>query len=542
MADFITVGSSGAFQLESPANQSLRVTHEGGQTVFYSTSPRVSTITYDGQLTTGGVFQFTGRRFFITQAGTGTQGSSAALRLDSIPLTGEVVARETGLNVTDYGADVTGATDSTSAIQAAANALSSGGTLYFPPGTYTVSSEVLFPDSKFRVVGAGRDVTSIVQSSTSAFVFAYRSPIEGSTSGTTRKGPTFEHLSITARHAIDLNQSGDYTTIFSRQGFLQHCSLRHVRLIGDYPSQTDANRDTATVSSQATLDAFGVGFRAAKAFNTYIGEGVLIESCGVGARLDGCDISVITDSARFIGNARHIYNYGHDTYGGGVKLLNCDILANRRAGAVYVNGTGGTRIRDNYFEGVTAASLYVLTENDIETHLTGNRISDPVDGVATKMLSFAPQYRLRVTDNEWATGPSPAGTVELLSTYWAGVWKLATFRNNGAMPGPGVVSGMVPGAVAATTLLLQDNSEHFNVTGVTTIDNITAQYGQTWQGREVTLFFGSNVTLRHFGGGTGTLRLAGAVDFNATTNDSITLINFGFGTADVWYEKARTVI
>jgi parallel beta-helix repeat protein len=59
-------------------------------------------------------------------------------------------------NVLDYGADVTGVADSTSAINAAIDALgANGGTVYFPPGTYRFTSKITV-DTPVRLVGSGR--------------------------------------------------------------------------------------------------------------------------------------------------------------------------------------------------------------------------------------------------------------------------------------------------------------------------------------------------------------------------------------------------
>jgi len=75
--------------------------------------------------------------------------------------------------VTEYGADPTGTTDSTSAIQNAINALpsggsatgfvisSGGGTIYFPKGTYKVSSTLTVNNGLVRLIGDGRWSTVI---------------------------------------------------------------------------------------------------------------------------------------------------------------------------------------------------------------------------------------------------------------------------------------------------------------------------------------------------------------------------------------------
>ena len=48
------------------------------------------------------------------------------------------------VNVLDYGADPTGATESHTAIQAAVNAVGAKGAIYIPDGTYKVTETITF--------------------------------------------------------------------------------------------------------------------------------------------------------------------------------------------------------------------------------------------------------------------------------------------------------------------------------------------------------------------------------------------------------------
>jgi hypothetical protein len=66
-------------------------------------------------------------------------------------------------NVLDYGADPTGVADSTAAIQAAIDFFSSGrGTVFFPIGTYKVTSTITVADNRIHLVGAGSWATQIL--------------------------------------------------------------------------------------------------------------------------------------------------------------------------------------------------------------------------------------------------------------------------------------------------------------------------------------------------------------------------------------------
>lgn len=59
------------------------------------------------------------------------------------------------LNVLDFGADPTGATDSTAAIQAAVNAKNGFSAIYLPAGTYKITSTITFSYDRYFVYGDG---------------------------------------------------------------------------------------------------------------------------------------------------------------------------------------------------------------------------------------------------------------------------------------------------------------------------------------------------------------------------------------------------
>ena len=65
------------------------------------------------------------------------------------------------VNVLDFGADNTGATDSTAAIQAAANSLVSGSTLLIAPGTYKIGQITITGKSRITIVAYGAQINLI---------------------------------------------------------------------------------------------------------------------------------------------------------------------------------------------------------------------------------------------------------------------------------------------------------------------------------------------------------------------------------------------
>lgn len=132
------------------------------------------------------------------------------------------------VNVLDFGADLTGATDSTAAIQAAFDSVTGGDgingtgkTVFFPAGNYLVSATLTVP-SVTRVIGAGRWESTL----TAASVFT-------GTSMLTDKGSaaklTIEHLRFYALPAAatitDVVKLG-YTIAFGTEGRLNELLIR----------------------------------------------------------------------------------------------------------------------------------------------------------------------------------------------------------------------------------------------------------------------------------------------------------------------------
>ena len=94
-------------------------------------------------------------------------------------------------------------------------------------------------------------------------------------------------------------------------------------------------------------------------------------------------------------------------------------------------------------------------------------------------------------------------------------------------------TGAIGSVGSATTVGLRDGYDTTTITGTTTIDTITADFS----GRRILIRFAASCSVRHIGGGTGNIHLAGAVDFAATAADRLFLECDGTG----WYEISRAV-
>lgn len=126
---------------------------------------------------------------------------------------GEAVLEDvTRFDVRFYGADPTGATDSTAAFVACAAAIASAGSgvMYIPPGTYIVSSEILIITDGTWIIGAGQKVTNIYFNPTAAgTLFNFKD------SGSTIVNCGIRNLSILSSNTTDKKtaiavEDGDY--------------------------------------------------------------------------------------------------------------------------------------------------------------------------------------------------------------------------------------------------------------------------------------------------------------------------------------------
>jgi hypothetical protein len=88
----------------------------------------------------------------------------------------------------------------------------------------------------------------------------------------------------------------------------------------------------------------------------------------------------------------------------------------------------------------------------------------------------------------------------------------------------------LPSVASATTITLPNSAKSFLITGTTTIENIESPY--VTAGSEITLIFAESVIVAN--SGTYNLRLNS--QFNATANDTLTLISNGTN----WVEKGRS--
>ena len=120
------------------------------------------------------------------QGGTGAVARTTASKLQE------------SVSVKDFGAVGDGSTDDTAAIQAAINAVSSsGGSLYFTPGTYKHATQLVFKNN-IQYIGSGYQSTQLLYTGTSDGV-VIQNPINSSTVANIYiKGIKFKGANITS--------------------------------------------------------------------------------------------------------------------------------------------------------------------------------------------------------------------------------------------------------------------------------------------------------------------------------------------------------
>lgn len=265
--------------------------------------------------------------------------------------TGAVTARSvTALGATDwinvtaapYGADPTGAADSTTVIQSAANALPpTGGTLYFPAGTYALSGAITLKSGTI-VQGAGMDSTILRQSSTTPDTIT-----------------ATDHRYLTVR---DIQLSGPNSGSGRGIAFLYsaaavaNVSLSNVRVLmfgGDgVHLETVISSVLSNVRSE---NNGGIGFLLTNGTSCALLGCYANANTGNGFELDTMTYCTLDGCASDGGTVGYCV---HD--GGNIVLTGCG------------SETPATGFEVNAAAGVVLASCYVRAETSIAFHVTGS--------------------------------------------------------------------------------------------------------------------------------------------------------------------------
>lgn len=206
-------------------------------------------------------------------------------------------------NVTDYGAAGDGITDDTDEIQAAIDATPiTGGTVFFPQGTYVVSSAIIVP---FKItlqgVGAGASIISFDSGTDTAIIDATQT-------------------SITPYVCLrDLNIRGSGRTTFTGAGILfQGVLMGEIR-----------NCEISGVDTGIRFDG------------TSVGSGNSVLTC----RIVQCQIGSGANNAASVSIGVHLY--GDETHGPARNIIKDTLIRNTDDYAAYIQGAA---TGDNTFD------------------------------------------------------------------------------------------------------------------------------------------------------------------------------------------------
>lgn len=305
------------------------------------------------------------------------------------------------VNVKDWGATGDGTTDDTAAIQAALDYLAtlgdgggvtpfrrSGGTLFFPNGTYKTTAPLIPLPGRYKLCGTGR--------------FKQYSQVFDPQPDCL---PTIMPVH-TGRAAI-LVDAGSSEVSF----VIEDMNIATVET-GDMPTAAIAWKSSAEFQTDYTFNRIAItGFTSAFDIYNSGGQGVglvTVNDCSitrnthVWRNLDGQIVNVL----RFIGNQA-----GQNT--NGMTLEGSDIIINgnnfeSNNNAINVNGTyTGLRISNNYFE--SNGGDYVISLGSTNNAIIENNTAGSI--IATQYIQLTSDSNTVV--NETSLIPQPIGSFNL---------------------------------------------------------------------------------------------------------------------------------
>lgn len=313
-----------------------------------------------------------------------------------------VRSKGAAIDLRDYSVRADGNTDNTTEVMRAFTENPSG-RIYFHDGVYQIGGTIPIGENS-RVSGNGRTVTRI-NSATSGPAFLYHSPIRTGDSGfVSDSAIKFSDLTFFGKSFIELNQSGDFATVFNQQDYLMKTEFKRLSLYGVADTLTDTDRDTIVQPSLSQLLSQGTAFRLVKCYEGEI-KNCIIQNFGIGQYMDGCDLT-LSQNNRYTGCARWVHVYGHDTHGYSTRHRDNFYSGNRRYGGFYIDHTNFTEISGSYFETYLLSACYIQTVGDIGTSVVNNKRFDDTRQ-NTNVFDFKPRYGLMVMGNGY--NPSTGG-------------------------------------------------------------------------------------------------------------------------------------
>jgi len=467
------------------------------------------------------------------------------------------------IDVRTYGADGDGVADDTDAIQASVDALSSGGIVFFPAGTYLTSS-VIDMESDVTFMGVGR--SSKITSNGSHSIFRandkdraglVRLYISGGTDGVT----------IYSGSTRCFVEGCFFDT--GNNGVLLNAAL-YCRVVNNYMDSVGKNGVYAYAASHYNIitnnhiiSPSGMGVAVYNGSQQNLIQGNYVYDTGEnGIFVNDADDTTHSNYNSIIGNIVYRTGVSHANGGNGIELgleqVGSIVQGNIVSGAGYgrsgdgVTSAFGISVHgsDNVISGnCVLNSLY----HGIYLYecLNSTCINNVVKNSSKESGSAHDGIRITGTASNVSHGNIIANNRcfddQGTKTQDYGIREIGGYENHNLCIGNILrdniqdVGILLIGAnsrgqhnihdasvsiASAATITLPSTGEYFNITGTTNITSVTA----SWRDRRVVLKFAGALT---FTDGNN-LKLAG--DFTTSADDTITLVCSGTN----WYEESRS--
>jgi hypothetical protein len=255
------------------------------------------------------------------------------------------------VNVLDYGADPTAATDSQAAFQAAVNAAGNG-TVFVPNGNYKINTTVTLT-SGITIKGAGQVAVNII-SPAGITMFSL-----ASSGATDLRGPNLFDMTLEADLVLKLNNTA--TFVDSNTGAIVGGSVKRCRFYN-------------------ITSGVGQAINASQMFDTVISENKFDGTFNIAILMNGCDINTISHN-RFTGFTGYgILDVSAQTYGSSNMIEHNDMTLQTNTNATFIKSNSHyIIIKDNYLEQIGAGS-----------------------GIGIDCILSAPTFGTNVSDNPYA--------------------------------------------------------------------------------------------------------------------------------------------
>ncbi len=434
-------------------------------------------------------------------------------------------------NVKDYGAVGNGSTNDTTAIAAAITAATStGGEVYFPPGTYQVASTLTIP-SKVRLVGAGKNVSIIRKSASIANAML---DFTGTNNSTRCQRGGMADIQI---NGAGSNGAGTFTGPLVRCKWADHLNFDRVWF--------NDNIDQA-LNLENCWDSYWNDCEFEWCSGTDgLKPSVLIRSNSDDSSnilvFNNCRWEAFRDGALWMSTAAMVSAYtpvagSNPVYG--IYLQNCKMETSQLRGLMIdmSNDVGAVHVDGMYMSGRGLASGISTGRNFINCiglDMTFKRMRVNVQGVTNPTCDSV--FRV-FTSGKLTVEEITVQDTQALNTgifNWAGGLAHARVNHVGFLDATGTVHGgnaannpVNPTIASAATITVPHYADIATISGTTNITSVTA----TRPGHRITLVFSGILTF------TDGSNLKLATNFTTAADATITLVCNGTN----WYELSRS--